>query len=50
VDESEVRAEIEAISALPLEDRAEALERLITGLERELESTSVPAREQTQKS
>ena len=43
MDEKQVQAEIEAISALPLEERADALDELIAGLERELESTSMPA-------
>jgi hypothetical protein len=35
-----VRAEIDSISERPLEERAEALDKLIAELERELESTS----------
>ena len=43
----QVRAEIESISEKPLEERAEALDKLIAGLERELESTSPQDPEQS---
>jgi hypothetical protein len=50
VDYDQLRQEFEAISARPLEERADALDELITRLERELESTSAPAREQPPRS
>jgi hypothetical protein len=50
VDEKQLREEFESISARPLEERADALDQLIARLERELESTSLPAREQPPRS
>lgn len=47
VDEMQVRAEIDSISEKPLEERAEALDKLIAVLERELESTSPQDPEQS---
>lgn len=43
----QVRAEIDSISEKPLEERAEALDKLIAVLERELESTSPQDPEQS---